>query len=116
MALTMLLCVFSLALLSYGRHEAPEKPYPSGPIDACNQIAAAISGATQVYFPREPVILSSFVILRLMIDRASTNYLSDISHASLSSTEASACSVEPGSTEQADASVLEREACKISDK
>ena len=65
MALTMLLCVFSLALLSHGRHEAPEKPYPSGPIDACNRIAAAISGASQVYFPREPVILSSFVILKV---------------------------------------------------
>ena len=34
-----------------------------------------------------------------MIDQASANYLSDISHAFLSSTEAAACSVEPGSTE-----------------
>ena len=34
-----------------------------------------------------------------MIDQASTNYLSDISHSSISSTESSACSVEPGSTE-----------------
>ena len=99
MALTTpLLCAFFLALLSYGLPEAPEKRDSSGILRTCNQIAAAISGASQVYFPRERIILSLYYF-RLNMDQASSNYLSDISHASLSSTEASACSVEPGSSE-----------------
>ena len=64
MTLTVLLhCVFSLALLSYGQQVALENHNPSDPIGTCNQIAVAISGASQVYFPREPAILS-FVILK----------------------------------------------------
>ena len=95
---TPLLCAFFLALLSYGLPEASEKRDPSDILRTCNQIAAAISGASQVYFPRKCIILFLYNF-RLKMDQASTNYLSDISHASLSSTEASACSVEPGSSE-----------------
>jgi hypothetical protein len=58
MALTKLLvCAFSLALLSYGRPEALEKRN-----SPCEKIAAAISGASQVFFPRKRAILS-FMIL-----------------------------------------------------
>ena len=39
------------------------------------------------------------MISNLMVDQAAPEYLFDISHASLSSTEVSACSVEPGSAE-----------------
>lgn len=62
MVLAMLLfCVFSLVLLSYGQQGASEKN-PSDLLRTCDQIAAAISGVSQVFFPRERVILS-FVIL-----------------------------------------------------
>ncbi|KAH9054222.1 FAD-binding domain-containing protein [Lactarius vividus] len=47
----------------------------------CNQITSVLSNASQVFFP------------------SSTEYLSDNEHALVSSTEASACSVEPGSTQ-----------------
>ncbi|KAH9990390.1 hypothetical protein BJV77DRAFT_613305 [Russula vinacea] len=81
MALATLLCTFSLALLSYGRPETLENHNCSDLLCTCNQIAAAISGASQVFFPR------------------SVEYLFDIEHASPTNTEASACSVEPGSAE-----------------
>ena len=58
---TLLHCVFSLALLSFSWQGASEKN-PSDPLRTCDQIAAAISGVSQVFFPRERVILS-FVIL-----------------------------------------------------
>jgi hypothetical protein len=64
MALTKLLvCAFSLALLSYGRPEALEKRNSPDFKSACDKIAAAISGASQVFFPRKRAILS-FVILQ----------------------------------------------------
>jgi len=75
---TLLLCVFSLALISYGQQVPLEKHISSDPIDTCNQLKAM---KFSVYFP------------------PSWKYFSDISHSSLSSTEVSACSVEPGSTE-----------------
>ena len=59
---TLLLCVSSLALLSYGQQEALED-HNSSDLRTCNQIAAAISSASQVFFPRERVILF-FVILQ----------------------------------------------------
>jgi hypothetical protein len=62
MALAKLLYTFSLALLLYGQSEALENHNSSGLLYTCNQIAAAISGASQVFFPRERVILS-FLIL-----------------------------------------------------
>ena len=95
---TLLLCAISLASLSYGWPEPLNSHNSSDLLSTCNQIAGAISGASQVFFPCEYVILS-FMISNLMDDKASPDYLNDISHASLSSTEASACSVEPGSAE-----------------
>ena len=62
MALATLLCTFSLALLSYGQPETSENRDSSDLLCTCNQIAAAISGASQVFFPRERVFLS-FLIL-----------------------------------------------------
>ncbi|KAF8486373.1 FAD dependent oxidoreductase [Russula ochroleuca] len=70
---TLLLCAFSLTLLSYGRPEVLENRNSSDLLCTCNKIAVALSGASQ--------------------------YVFDIEHAFSSSTEASACSVEPGSAE-----------------
>ncbi|KAH9990394.1 FAD-binding domain-containing protein [Russula vinacea] len=81
MAVATLLCTFSLALLSYGQPETLENHNSSDLLCTCNQIAVAISGASQVFFP------------------TASEYLFDIEHATPSSTEASACSVEPGSAE-----------------
>ena len=44
--------------LYYGQTEALETRNSSDILGKCDQIAAAISGASQVYFPREPVVLS----------------------------------------------------------
>jgi hypothetical protein len=64
MALAMLLLfAFSLGSLSYSRPEAFEKRNSCDLLCTCNKIAEAISGASQVYFPREHGILS-FVILQ----------------------------------------------------
>ncbi|KAI0260021.1 FAD-binding domain-containing protein [Gloeopeniophorella convolvens] len=52
---------------------------------ACHTIAASISDASQVFFPSSP------------------QYASDVAHAFASSSEASACSVEPGSAEDVSA-------------
>ncbi|KAH9990399.1 hypothetical protein BJV77DRAFT_1124207 [Russula vinacea] len=73
MVLATLLGTFSLALLSYGQPETLENHISSDLL--------AISGASQVFFP------------------TASEYLFDIEHATPSSTEASACSVEPGSAE-----------------
>ncbi|KAF8486369.1 FAD dependent oxidoreductase [Russula ochroleuca] len=81
MALTTLLCTFSLAVLSYGQPETLENHNSSDLLCTCHQIAVALSGASQVFFP------------------PASEYLLDIEHAAPSSTEASACSVEPGSAE-----------------
>jgi hypothetical protein len=56
---TLLLCAFSLALLSYGWPEASKNHNSSDLLSTCNQIAAAISNASQVFFPCERIILSS---------------------------------------------------------
>jgi hypothetical protein len=54
MTLTLLLSfVFFLDLCAYSWAEALEKHNPSDLLCTCNQIAAAISGASQVFFPRE---------------------------------------------------------------
>ncbi|KAH9990419.1 hypothetical protein BJV77DRAFT_1068929 [Russula vinacea] len=78
---TLLLCAFFLASSSYGWPEVFEIRNASGLLCTCNKIAAAISGASQVFFPPAP------------------EYLFDIEHAFSSSSEVSACSVEPGSAE-----------------
>jgi hypothetical protein len=72
------------------------------PLSTCHQIATAISGASQVSFPRKRVILSfGLRYSNLMGDQAAPEYLLGMAHASASSSEVSACSVEPGSTEDA---------------
>jgi hypothetical protein len=53
---TLLLGAFSLALLSYGQPEALENHNPSDLLCTCNQIALAISDASQVFFPCERVV------------------------------------------------------------
>jgi hypothetical protein len=50
--------VFFLQLCAYSWAEALEKHNSTDLLRTCNQIAAAISGASQVFFPRESVILS----------------------------------------------------------
>jgi len=70
------------------------------PLNTCHQIATAISGASQVSFPCKQVILSfGLRYSNLMGDQAAPEYLLDMAHTSASSSEMSACSVEPGSTE-----------------
>jgi hypothetical protein len=56
--LLSVLCASSLALLSYGQPEPLENPNSSDLLGTCNQIAAAISGASQVFFPRECYVFS----------------------------------------------------------
>ncbi|KAH8979805.1 FAD-binding domain-containing protein [Lactarius akahatsu] len=82
---TSLLCALSLAALACG--------YPGTLEDratlvttsrfnaTCHQIAAAISNASEVFYPPSP------------------QYVSDISHTYASSSQASICSVEPGSAD-----------------
>ena len=55
--------VFFLELCAYSWAEAFQKHFnPSDLSHTCNQIAAAISGTSQVFFPRECVILSFVMI------------------------------------------------------
>jgi hypothetical protein len=60
--ITLLLCASFLVLRSHGRPEAFEKRDSSDLLSTCNQIANAVSGASQVFFPRECGI-PSFIIL-----------------------------------------------------
>ncbi|KAF8492578.1 hypothetical protein F5888DRAFT_1857925, partial [Russula emetica] len=78
---SLLLGAFALALRSYGNPAVLETHNYSDLLCTCNDIAAAISGASQIFFPPAP------------------EYLLDISHAASSSSQASTCSVEPGSAE-----------------
>ena len=97
MALVALLfCGFFLSTLSYGQPEAIQGS--SELQHTCDQISAAISGASQVFFPRT-CVMYRFSYRKLISVQASPEYLSDIHHASNSSSEASACSVEPGSAD-----------------
>ena len=59
---TLLLYAFSLASLSHGRKEASKSYNSSDLLSTCNQIKVAISSASQVFFPRERVIIS-FVLI-----------------------------------------------------
>jgi hypothetical protein len=103
----VLLYAFSLALLSLA-YDGQQDVFgllatmhnSTDPLNTCDQIATAISGASQVSFPRNRVFLSSGLrYSNLMRDQAAPEYLLDMAHASASSSEMSACSVEPGSTE-----------------
>ena len=98
MALTpLLLCSLTLALLSYGNPVVFEIPNSSDFVCTCNEITAAVSGESQVFFPR--MSLSHLLCLILMPDQATPEYFLDISHAASTSSQASTCSVEPGSAE-----------------
>ena len=94
---SLVLCAFALALPSFGKPAALETRNYSDVQCTCNKIAAAISGASQVYFPRMSLSHLSYFIL--IGDQAAPEYLLDISHASASSSQPSICSVEPGSAE-----------------
>jgi hypothetical protein len=100
-----LLYTFSFALLSHGQQEVlsllATTHNSSDPMRTCDQIAAAaISRASQVFFPRERVVFSfGLRYINLMANQATPEYLLDTSHASASSSQASVCSVEPGSAE-----------------
>ena len=94
---SLLVCAFALALRSYGKPATLEARNSSDLLCTCNDIAAAISGASKVYFPR--MSLSHLCHFILMDDQAAPEYLLDIFHASSSSSQASTCSVEPGSAE-----------------
>ena len=91
---TLLFCSFFLSILSYGRPEAVQSP--SEFRITCDQIAAAISGASQVFYPR---MCDMYRLLypKLIGVQAAPEYSSDNYHASNASSEVSACSVEPGS-------------------
>ena len=93
---TFLFCTFSLSILSYGRPEPVQTA--SGVQHTCDQIAAAISGASQVFFPRKCLIYR-LKYYKLTSVQAAPEYSSDIYHASNLSSQLSACSVEPGSAE-----------------
>jgi hypothetical protein len=104
---SFLLYAFSLALLSLA-HDGQQDVFGllatmhnlTGPLNTCYQIATAISGASQVSFPRKRIILSfGLQYFNLMDDQAAPEYLLGMAHTSASSSEVSACSVEPGSTE-----------------
>ena len=103
----LLLYAFSLALLSLAYDNQQDvfgllatMHNSTDPLNTCDQIAIAISGASQVSFPRKRVILSfGLRHSNLMGDQAAPEYLLGMAHVSASSSEVSACSVEPGSTE-----------------
>ena len=94
---SLLVCAFALALRSYGKPATWEARNSSDLLCICNDIAATISGASEVFFPR--MSLSRLLHLILIGDEAAPEYSIDISHAASSSSQASTCSVEPGSTE-----------------
>ncbi|KAH9048464.1 FAD-binding domain-containing protein [Lactarius hengduanensis] len=80
---TPLLCALFLTSAAFGHPKTWEEraSESSNFRGTCDQIAKAVSDASQVFFP------------------SSTQYLSDIYHYAPSSTQESACSVEPGTTE-----------------
>ncbi|KAH9177798.1 FAD-binding domain-containing protein [Lactarius sanguifluus] len=78
---SLLLCTLCLTSAAFGRPKTWEERTSSNFRGTCHQIAKAVSDASQVFFP------------------PSTQYLSDIFHFTPSSTQESACSVEPGTAE-----------------
>jgi hypothetical protein len=76
---TLLFCSFYLSILSYGRSRSR-----TGPSDlqcTCDQIVAAISGASQVFFPRM-CVMYRLPYPKLISVQATPEYSSDIYHAS----------------------------------
>ncbi|KAI9465692.1 FAD-binding domain-containing protein [Lactarius psammicola] len=78
---TSLLYALFLTSAAFGRPETLEKRASFSFRGTCDQIAKTVSGASQVFFP------------------PSAQYLSDIYHYAPSSSQESACSVEPGNAE-----------------
>lgn len=64
--------------------------------DVCKQIASSVSSASKVSFPREWPVLEISLDSLLIQSEVSISYTQDISHWASSSSQASACSVEPG--------------------
>jgi hypothetical protein len=100
-----LLYAFSLVLLSLAYDDQQDvfdllatMHNSTDPLNTCDRIAMTISGASEVFFPSERPILF-FVMPQSDECQDTSEYLSDISHAASSSTQPSACSVEPGSAE-----------------
>lgn len=62
MALTILLCAFLLGLLSHGKAGVLKQDTYSDLLDTCNQIAAAISDASQVFYRGEHAIISFLML------------------------------------------------------
>ena len=91
---TLLFCSLSLSIISYGRPEAVQSP--SELRYTCDRIRAAISDASQVFYPRM-CVMYHWPYRKLISVQAAPEYSSDNYHASSSSSEVSACSVEPGS-------------------
>jgi hypothetical protein len=54
--ITLLLYAFSLGLLSYAQPEPLQNYNSSDLLSTCNKISAAVSSASQVFFPRERVV------------------------------------------------------------
>jgi hypothetical protein len=50
--MSLVLCAFALALLSFGKPAVFETGNSPDLLCTCNEIAAAISDASQVFFPR----------------------------------------------------------------
>ncbi|KAI9439710.1 FAD-binding domain-containing protein [Lactarius indigo] len=82
---TPLLCALPLVALAYGHQQTLDDREILGPMPqveaTCHRIAAAISNASEVFYP------------------PSAQYISDITHAYASSSDVSTCSVEPGSVD-----------------
>jgi hypothetical protein len=107
---TLLFCSVSLSILSYGRPEAAQGP--SELQYTCDQIAAAISGASQVFFPCM-CVMYRLPHRKLISVQAAPEYSSDIYHASNASSEISACSVEPGSAGDVSKIVSHPSRCQV---
>ncbi|TFY60516.1 hypothetical protein EVJ58_g5106 [Rhodofomes roseus] len=65
----------------------------------CQQIANAISSASEVFYSRMPTSLLALDPPDGTVYAADPSYLADIAHYSISSTEEAVCSVEPGTAE-----------------
>lgn len=65
----------------------------------CKEISSAISSASVVHWPGTPMLLRAFASLTLLLLGLDLAYFTDIGHWATSSTAQSACSVEPGTTD-----------------
>ena len=97
--------VVALTLASFSRASVlTVTPSPQHYKSTCRRIASAISNSSQVFYPSAWLSSCPSIGTRLKYKEDSTQYIADNEHAALSSTQASACSVEPGSA--ADVSLI----------